>query len=220
MSIPRLHLTTDDGVLADPDFTRLAAGLVGDHGPGLALHLRGRSTSARRLLDLAQTLVPQADRAGTMLLVNDRLDVALAAGAAGVHLGSRSMPPGDARSLLGDRTLGCSVHSAEGAHAVSPWIDFVFLGTIYPTPSHAGEPGAGPALVAATAARATVPILAIGGISVDRVEAVVAAGAHGVAVIRGIWSAADPAAEAGRYLEMLNASHATRRVVAGEGSEA
>jgi thiamine-phosphate pyrophosphorylase len=214
VSIPRLHLTTDDAVLAGPDFTNVAGALLSAHGGDLALHVRGPATMARRLLEIAESLVPVAEAAGAMLLVNDRVDVALAAGATGVQLGSRSIPPADARPLLGDRIIGCSAHSAEGAEAVSRWIDFLFLGTIYPTPSHPDDAGGGPALVAAAAARTTVPILAIGGVTTERVAEVVAAGAHGVAVIRGVWAPVDPVAAARRYLDALNvASRARSRAV-------
>lgn len=210
MTIPRLHIATDDAVLAGADFVDLAIAVLRRNGAGVALHVRGPATPAARLYALTEALAGAASAAGAMLLVNDRVDVALAAGASGVHLRSRSIPPGDARPLLHDRVLGCSVHGADGVEAISRWIDFLFLGTIYPTPSHPGEAAAGPALIMETASRTTVPVVAIGGITPERVGEVVAAGAHGVAVIRGVWSAADPAGAASRYLDALNVAVAGR----------
>ncbi|MGH7506897.1 MAG: thiamine phosphate synthase, partial [Longimicrobiales bacterium] len=175
MSIPRLHVVTDDVVLDSDRFDDIAGALLAAYGAAIALHLRGPTTSPRRLLSLANSLLPRARAAGALLLVNDRVDVALAAGADGVHLGLRSIPPGDARSLVGDRLIGCSVHTAGGAAAVARWTDFLFLGTIYPTPSHPREPGAGPALVAAACARTGVPVLAIGGVTPDRIAGLVEA---------------------------------------------
>lgn len=203
MTLPRLHVVTGDDTLARPDFPDSARALLAAHGARMALHLRGRGTSASRLFTLAENLSAAAAQTGGMVFVNDRADIALASRAHGVHLGERSIPPADARTLLPRALIGRSVHSADGIGAVARWIDFFFLGTIYPTPSHADAAGAGTGMIADAVARTATPVLGIGGITADRVPDVLAAGAHGVAVIRGVWSAADPVGAAGTYLEQI-----------------
>jgi thiamine-phosphate diphosphorylase len=203
VTLPRLHVVTDDDTLARPDLPAIARDLLAKHGARVALHLRGRGAPARRLFALAETLVAAAARTGGTVLVNDRADVALASGAHGVHLGEHSIPPADARTLLPRALIGRSMHAAHGIAAVARWIDFFFLGTIYPTPSHPEAPAGGTTLIADAAAGTAVPVFGIGGITVERVPEVLAAGAYGVAVIRGVWGAPDPVAAAGNYLERI-----------------
>jgi thiazole tautomerase (transcriptional regulator TenI) len=140
------------------------------------------------------------------LLVNDRVDVALAAGC-GAQIGRRSIPVASARSLLGDRApLGCSVHDTGGAVAAAAGgADFLVLGTIWPTPSHPGAGGAGLGTVADVAATVAVPVIVIGGVTPQRAREALDAGGHGVAVLRGVWAASDPVAAAAVYLEAMGA---------------
>jgi thiamine-phosphate pyrophosphorylase len=201
--LPRLHIVTDDRVLARADFLDVTHALLAGHGASIALHLRGRATPARILFTLAEALTRQAGGNGGTVIVNDRADIALAAGAHGVHLGERSIPPADARTLLPRALLGRSVHTAEGIAGVARWTDFLFLGTIYPTPSHPDAPVLGPEPIAEAAGQATVPVLGIGGITPERAPGVIAAGGYGVAVIRGVWEDPDPCGAVGRYLEAI-----------------
>jgi thiamine-phosphate diphosphorylase len=203
VSLPRLHVVTDDAILDRADFLDHARALLRAHGPAIALHVRARHATARRLLTAAAALVETAASVGGTVLVNDRIDIALAAGAHGVHLRERSMPPADARGLVGRRLLGRSIHDAGGVEAVARWTDFLFLGTIYPTASHSGSPALGPRAIAELAAATELPVLAIGGLDVGRVAEVLGAGAHGVAVIGGVWGGADPVERAGAYLQAL-----------------
>jgi thiamine-phosphate pyrophosphorylase len=217
-ALPRLHVVTDDAVLARASFPEQAAALLAIGA--LALHLRGHATPAATLFSLAEQLAATttslrgdlsattgATGPGPLLLVNDRIDVALAAGADGVQVGVRSLPAADARRLVGPRWLGYSAHSAnEVLRAQSDGTDFVVLGTIYPSASHAGVAPAGLDLVLDTAARVRVPVVAIGGVTIERVAPVMRAGAHGVAVLSGVWSATDPAAAARRYLDAIDAA--------------
>jgi thiamine-phosphate diphosphorylase len=203
VSLPRLHVVTDDAILGRPDFLDTASALLRTYGAAIALHVRGDGVSARRLLASAAALVDVAAEAGGTVLVNDRIDVARAAGAHGAHLRERSIPPADARRLIGAALLGRSIHDPDGAAAPARWTDFLFLGTIYPTATHPERPPLGPAALAHVATRTDTPVLAIGGVTVERLPAVVAAGAYGVAVIRGVWEAADPVGAAGKYLEGL-----------------
>ena len=196
--IPRVHVVTDDGVLARPDFPEAAAAVIAAGAGRIAFHLRGPRSGGRRLEELACLLLPAARAAGAPLLLNDRIDVALAVRADGVHLGLRSLPLSHARRLLPAGALvGCSVHGAGEAEA---WgaegggaPDFLFTGPIFPTRSHPGAEAAGTGLIAAVrAVRPRPPQLGIGGVTPARAGAVREAGAHGVAVIRAVWEAADP----------------------------
>jgi thiamine-phosphate diphosphorylase len=198
---PALHAVTVDAVLGRPGFMDDARAVVEAAGPALALHLRGPHTGGRALYRLAEALRPACRAAGALLIVNDRVDVALAAGADGVQLGARSLPPEAVRRLAGERLrIGRSVHAPEEAReAAARGADLVLAGTVNPTPSHPERAGAGAALVTACAA-AGLPVVAIGGIAPGDAAALRAAGAAGIAVVRGIWDAPDPAAAAAGYL--------------------
>jgi len=206
LALPPLHVVTDDAVLARPAFLRTACALLRVGGASLALHVRGPATPGGPLLLAARTLADVAREAGAWLVVNDRVDVALAAGAAGVHLGERSLPVETARRLLGGvGRVGASVHSpATAAEAARQGADWIFAGTIYATPGHPGLAGRGAGWMSEVAAAAAgVPVLAIGGVTSARVAEVASAGAAGVAVIRGVWDAADPLDAARGYLQEL-----------------
>lgn len=195
--IPRLHVVTDDEVLARPAFPPTAAALARALGRDVAIHLRGHRTSARRLLELAGDLLETAAVTASAVLVADRVDVALATPGAGVRLGARSIPVAAVRALIGDRLLGCSVHAAdEGVTAARDGADFLLLGTIWATDSHPGREGAGTELIRATAAKVGIRVVAIGGVTPERAADTIAAGAAGVAVLRGVWEARDPVAAA------------------------
>lgn len=206
MRIPVLHVVTDDEVLARPDFAATAAALMEKGGGRIAVHVRGPGTDGGTLHHLAHGLAGEAFGSGALLVVNDRVDVALTAGAGAVQLGQRSLPPRDARRILGsDVLLGVSTHNdAEAAEAAADGAQWIFAGTIYATPSHADRVPRGPGAVAsARRASGGVPVLAIGGVTPERVAELAAEGAHGVAAIRGIWDAPDPREAAGRYLDAL-----------------
>jgi thiamine-phosphate diphosphorylase len=207
--VPRLHVVTDDDVLARSDFRALANALIRAHGDRVALHLRSPAGDVGRLHETAEAVARRAGRSGTPLLVNDRADVAMAMDAFGVQLGRRSIPVQAARSLLGeDRAIGYSAHGAdEAASAVASGADFVLLGTIWETPSHPGREEQGLGLVRNAVARTAAPVLAIGGVTPDRAREARSAGAYGVAVVRGVWEAADPVAAAGMYLEAIEEAH-------------
>ncbi len=202
--LPRLHLVTDDPVLAAPGFTARARVALERGGAAVALHLRGPRAGGRALWEAACALLPDARRSGALLLVNDRVDVALAAGADGVQLGRRSLPPGDARRKVGPgRRVGATVGSpVEAREAAAGGADFLLAGNVFATASHAGRAGIGPRGLADLAIPG-VPLVAIGGMTPERVGEVRAAGAHGVAAIRAVWEAADTAEAVARFLEAL-----------------
>ena len=202
MTLARLHVVTDDAVLADPGFRAAAIALLEAHGEDVALPLRSPAGHVRTLMAEAEALAGPAQAHGGQLVVNDRPDVALAAGAHAVQLGRRSIPVRAARALLGaDAVIGYSAHgAAEAASAAESGADYVVIGTIWETASHPGREGAGLDRVRETVAATDVPVLAIGGVTPARARAAVEAGARGVAVIRGVWSAARPIEAVAEYL--------------------
>ncbi len=203
--IPRLHLVTDDVVLEHPHFFDTAVALIRELRGHIALHLRGPHHSGGALFSLAQRLKEEAEQAGTLLVINDRVDVALCAHVPAAHLGARSLPVSVARELLEPgAVIGFSAHSAaEAAKAAQDGANFVFAGSIYRTASHPGAVPAGLALLRACADACQVPVLAIGGVDTTRVAEVRATGAHGVAVIRAVWHAAQPVQAAREFTRML-----------------
>ena len=148
------------------------------------------------------------DRYGAELFVNDRVDVALAADAAGVHLAANSIPVEAARELLGpDRKIGVSTHSVEEARAAAEaGADFVLFGPVYPTASKLvfGDPQ-GPAALKAVTDAASVPVFAIGGIKQEHIPEMKAHGATRIALISGISEAPNPRYAARNLLAALRA---------------
>ena len=164
-----------------------------------AVQLRERDLSTRDLLALATRLRALTSRHGALLLVNDRIDVALACGADGVHLPASSFAVRDARALLGPRRLiGVSTHHPnEVAAAAESGADFVVFGPVHDTPSKRPYgPPLGLAALRRAAAEASIPVYAIGGIDAAGAAEARRSGAAGVAVVRAILAAADPAAVA------------------------
>ena len=202
--IPPLHVVTDDVLLARSDFLLSARRVLAAGGRRLALHIRGHATPGERIYGLAADLKAAASAAGAFLVANDRVDVALAAGLDGVHLGRLSMAPAVVRPLLREGTwVGVSVHDPEEAQAAGADADYLVMGTVFATASHPGRTGSGLAGVAHVRAVVSLPLFATGGVTAERVPEVVAAGAQGVAVLRGIWSCDDPATAVADYLRVL-----------------
>lgn len=203
---PRLHVIVTDKVAARTDLPARAAALQRRCGPDLALHLRLREATGREVFHLAERLVEGSVRHGGWTVVNERLDVALAAGAQALQLGTDALPVRWARQVAGGRVrLGASVHGPEAALAAHrDGADFLVLGTIFATPTHPGAEPGGTALVEACRG-VGLPILAIGGVDACRVREVLAAGAYGVAVVRAVWEAADPTAAAAELVAAIEA---------------
>ena len=191
--LARVHAFTDAGVLAAPDFGIRAAAIAAG-GAAVALHARDRDSTAAALTAAALRMVALARPPEASVFVSGRPDIAAAAGAQGVQLGSGDLTAADARRVLPGGWIGRSVHNAEEAHAaVEEGADFLVIGSIYRTPSHPGRSAGGPGLVS-DAARFGRPVIAIGGVTPERVAELRAAGAYGVAAIRALWGSADPAA--------------------------
>jgi thiazole tautomerase (transcriptional regulator TenI) len=135
------------------------------------------------------------------LVVNERLDIALAARTHGAQLTSHSLSVADARLVSADLPIGASVHSAaDAAVAEQEGANWVVVGHIYATPSHEGIAGRGAALVAEVAHHTALPCIAIGGVRPSHIGTLRDAGAHGVAAISGIWGAPSAEDAASDYL--------------------
>ncbi|MFL5579494.1 MAG: thiamine phosphate synthase [Gemmatimonadaceae bacterium] len=206
--VPRIHAVTSDEVLARADFIAVAARVMDALGDRGAVHLRGRLLGGRALHALTARLAAAQDSTGCWLVVNDRVDVALGAGARGAQLTSRSMRVAEARRVAPPErlALGASVHAAADAReAELGGADWCVAGHVFPTVSHPGEPPRGVEFVRELVASVRMPVVAIGGVLPEHVAALRAAGAHGVAVIRGIWGAANPERAAADYLSPYDA---------------
>lgn len=183
--LPRLHVVTNDAIAQLPDLrgrvTRIGA------GPAVALHARAPSADAGPLAELAETL----GAGGGTVFVNDRADVSLAVAARGVHLPATGLPVEAVRRLVGpDVWLGRSAHDpAEARAAMDEGADYVFLGPIWRTTSH---PDATPLGLHAIGLAQPARVIAIGGVTPERVAELIAAGAYGAAVISAVWDAPDP----------------------------
>jgi thiamine-phosphate pyrophosphorylase len=171
-----------------------------------AIQLRERDLSARELVALAQDIRVIADRDAVPLIVNDRIDLALALNLAGVHLRSNSLSVGVARRLLGrDRLIGRSTHSVdEVRRAGKEGADYVVFGPVFETPSKRsyGAP-LGLGALAEACRHSSVPVFAIGGVTGERVRELRLAGAHGVAVIGAILARDDVGAATRELVEAL-----------------
>ncbi|HLG51768.1 MAG TPA: thiamine phosphate synthase [Chloroflexota bacterium] len=159
------------------------------------VQVRDHRATARELLDLTRDVLAICRPRGVRVAVNDRIDVALAAGADGIQLGEHGLPAEIARRLAPRLRLGVSVHDLRAAQqAAAAGADWVTFGHIFATPSHPGEPPRGLEPLAEVVRAVGVPVVAIGGITADNVGAVLGAGARGVAVISAILDAPDPGA--------------------------
>ena len=173
------------------------------------LQLREKDLPTRALLELANAIVPLCELHQVPFLINDRVDIAMATAAHGVHLRENSLPVRNVRKCLGaDCLIGVSVHSVEEAiQREKEGADFVVLGPIYDTPSKRayGSP-LGVSVLEEGANRCHIPMYAIGGIDLARVEAVKNAGAYGVAVISSIFQSASPVDAVKHYTTQLGVS--------------
>jgi thiamine-phosphate pyrophosphorylase len=201
----RMYLITDRKALA-PGISMNAAVEQALRGGVRAVQLREKDLGIRDLLGVAYAVREVTRRYNAMLFVNGRVDVALAVGADGVHLGAADIPVQAARKAAGESVLiGASAHSVQEVRkAEQEGADFVTLGPIYETPSKLryGKPiGIQPLLKLREGV--SVPVFAIGGIRRDRVEEVLDAGAFGVAVISAVFASDDIKSTSEEFMRLL-----------------
>lgn len=203
LAAARLYLICD----ARPGGRELADVLRPALGGGVdVFQLRDKALGDEGVLPVAAVARELCAAAGALFFVNDRPDLALAAGADGVHVGQDDAAVADARAVVGpERLVGLSTHTpaqVDGAAGA----DLIGVGPVHATPTKLGRPGVGHELVRHAAAHARVPFFAIGGIDEATLPGVLAAGARRVAVVRAIAEAADPRAAARSLGAMLDSA--------------
>ncbi len=204
MILSSLYAIIDTGYTAQPidaASTLLAAGV------GL-LQYRHKGALERVHWEHCCRIAELSRQAGAIFIVNDRVDIALMSGAAGVHLGQTDLPPDAARRLLGpDRIIGYSTHNeAQAREAESLPVDYVAIGPVFVTRTKENpDPVVGLAGVAAVRRLVSKPLVAIGGIARQNAASVIAAGADSVAVVRDLVASPDIAAAVREFLALLHA---------------
>jgi len=200
-TIPKLHVVTPPGV----DSRFLATTRVLLHAGAPLVQVRTKAVDDRARLVAATAVLDVARSAGATCLVNDRVDIALAAGADGVHVGADDLPAAAARRLLGpDAIVGATCRNADDARrAAAEGASYLGVGPVYATSTKTGLPDPmGPRGVEVVAAAVDVPVIAISGITGDNAAAVLDAGAWGVAVVGAIYGSDDPVASLHRLMEL------------------
>ena len=206
----RIYLIADgpEGVPAERLLRAAIAGGVG------MVQLREKNLDDGRLLESAIACARLCRELGVPFIVNDRVDIALACNADGVHVGQDDLPVAAVRALLGERAIiGLSTHSREQIdEAANLAVDYIGVGPVFATPTKPGRDGVGPELIRYAAKRAAQPFFAIGGVDQTTIAEVVRAGARGVSVLRCISHAVDPQRAARELLERIDDAE---RVFAG-----
>ena len=204
LSRMRLYLITGDQG-GEVETARIVEAAL--EGGASVIQLRKKTMAKGEQYSIARALRRLTQLHGALFIVNDHADIAIAADADGVHLGQDDLPPSAVRELPGfdGRLIGRSTHSLEQAKgAIGEGADYIAVGPVYPTPTKAGRPPVGTALVSDVAAIADRPFLAVGGIDDENAPAVVEAGARAIAVVRAVYDAADPAEAARRLREIIS----------------
>jgi len=170
------------------------------------IQYRDKQSSSREVYEVSRELARRAASQGGLLIVNDRADIALAAGASGVHVGQDDLPPDLARKILGSsKMVGFSTHNMDQLKdADRQPVDYIALGPIFTTQSKdRPDPVVGLDLLLQARKLTRKPLVAIGGITLETTPAVIEAGADSVAVIHDLMSADDPGRRAREYLKVL-----------------
>ncbi len=203
--MPRLYVILDAAMLTEP--AGETAKKLMDAGVRL-LQYRDKRAAARELWSESRAIATAARAVNCVFFVNDRPDVAYLAGADGVHVGQEDLEVEQARSVIGaEGWVGVSTHNLEQfGRAASTSADYIAVGPIFPTKSKENpDPVVGMELLRRVRSLTEKPIVAIGGITVERAPEVLEAGADSVAVISDILKAKDPAGKAREYIQRLAA---------------
>jgi thiamine-phosphate pyrophosphorylase len=205
--LPRLYVILDAALLTVS--ARECAQVLADAGVRL-LQYRNKSASSRKLFETSQELAGLLCPRGVSFFVNDRPDIAFLAGASGVHVGQEDLEVEQARLVAGQgKRVGVSTHTLEQfRQAAATSADYIAVGPVFGTSSKENpDPVVGVNLIRQVRALSDKPIVAIGGITLERAAEVIEAGADSVAVISDILRASDPGKRARQYIELLEAAN-------------
>jgi len=210
LRLPTLCLVTDRHQCGETELEAVVEAAI--EGGVNVVQLREKDLSAGELFSLGMRL-REVTRGKALLLINDRVDVAQACGADGVHLPENGLPTSIARWVMGRHALvGRSVHGVEAAaQAEKDGADLVQLGTIFASPSKPDSPPVGPELLREVADAVSIPVLAVGGVTLENAAEAIAAGAAGTAVISAICGAHDPKVAAKALVEAMTEAWNQRR---------
>lgn len=200
-----LYLVTDRSLSKGRSTAEIVAAAVA--GGVSCIQLREKSCGTREFLNEALALQPLLNSRNIPLIINDRLDIALAIEADGVHLGQSDMPIGMARKIAGDSLIiGISAESVDDAlRAEQEGADYIGISPVFSTPTKTDiAPPLGLEGVRQIRALVDIPLVGIGGINLDNAESVLAAGADGIAMVSAIVSAADPAGAAKKLKTLID----------------
>jgi thiamine-phosphate pyrophosphorylase len=192
VNLGRLHVLTD-AALGPAALSSVIAAIAAG---APVVQVRGKGVTDKQLYEFTRDVVDLCERTGTRCVVNDRVDVALAAGAHGTHLGADDLPVAAARRLAGpDHLIGGTARDPQTAAAlVAAGADYLGVGPAFGTTTKSGLPDPiGPAGIGAVARAVPVPVIAIGGVTAGRVPSLLAEGAYGVAVVGAVADSPDPA---------------------------
>jgi thiamine-phosphate pyrophosphorylase len=200
----RLYPIVDTDICQARGFDPESLALACFHGGARVIQLRVKSGSSACFLDLAERLVASARQFGAAVIVNDRADIARMARASGVHVGQDDLPAAAVREVFGAGTIGLSTHDpGQAADALASAVDYVAVGPVFETATKAtGYTARGFDLLARAAGRGK-PVIAIGGITLERAAEVIAAGASSVAVITDLLAGGDPEGRVRDYIRAL-----------------
>jgi len=209
--LPRLYPITDtliSGLSHAKQVERLAA------GGASFIQLREKRASPREFYEAALEALSVARRLSVRIIINDRVDIAMAVGADGVHLGQTDIPPEKARKLLGEkRIIGFSTHTLKQAlEADSMPVDYIAIGPVFQTPSKENpDEIVGLEMNSEVRRNIAKPLVAIGGITMQSARAAIDAGADSVAVISDLLSTPDVSARTRSFVDLLSSSRAVKR---------
>ncbi len=206
--LPRLYAIAD---ASSGDPVEVAQTLI--RGGARLVQVRNKNAGVRVLLEQVERILAFAP-SDVRIIVNDRVDVALLSGAAGVHVGQTDLHPGAAREILGiDRIVGFSTHNLDQAREADQLdVDYIAVGPIFPTSTKANpDPVVGLHGLATISRAVHKPIVAVGGITRENARDVLNAGAHSVALIRDLLDCSDVEARTREWLGVLQAAQGVRR---------
>jgi thiamine-phosphate pyrophosphorylase len=207
--LPRLYVILDAGLLTVPEIE--CAQELADAGVRLVQY-RNKRASARELLDSSRKLVSQLAPLKVLVVVNDRPDVAALAGAQGVHVGQEDLDAEKARQVVGtEKLVGVSTHNLEQFQsAAASSADYIAIGPIFATGTKSNpDPVIGTEFIRKVSLLTDKPIVAIGGITLERAPEIIESGADSVAVISDILRAHEPGMRARQYIDLLGAADRT-----------